>query len=574
MMNQLRLPIAFVLPGLLILALMTACDGGPSEPESRVASVASLSIAPDSAVLDLAQTQAFTATALDGSGEKVAGVAIEWSGSDDAVATVDGKGVVTAAASGTVEITATAEDVSASVSVRVREPVAAVVIAPDSAVLFIGESRTLTARAFDASGAELTGRTMAWASSDEAVVSISDSGVATGRGVGSVTITATVQGAAGEVPARSRDNPVKATSYENFKEMGYQPVDIPLGESSDWFGMTEEAHAFGDFFGQGAGTQAMFTVSVVYSVLDHDEESAPHSVYRFWRHENGAYVEDNTILTAAITPCLHPRKALVADFNLDGRPDVFLACTGYDGRSYPGETNQVILSEDGGGYLLQEASPDIGFWHGAAAADLNGDAYPDVVAVEANDRAVFLNNGDGSFNKETVNRLPGNTEHQFGGRIYFNVVLADVDEDGDVDLFLGGHEWSGAGGTGESGDQQTLTQIFLNAGDNDFSAADSVVIPEVLDEGVVNDFAVTGTGATRTVWILRTGGNAEAHDGEGGRYYDSATLQRYDWASGTASVVYSEHPAGWPAWIMPYTRNGALYVGSSDLRRPLEYAVP
>lgn len=43
------------------------------------------------------------------------------------------------------------------------------------------------------SGQELTGRTITWSSSNEAVLRVSQAGVVTGVGPGSATITATVE---------------------------------------------------------------------------------------------------------------------------------------------------------------------------------------------------------------------------------------------------------------------------------------------------------------------------------------------------------------------------------------------
>ena len=74
-----------------------------------------------------------------------------------------------------------------------------------------------------------------------------------------------------------------------------------------------------------------------------------------------------------INGCIHPRKAIVADFNGDGRPDIFVACHGYDATPFPGEANKVVLSQPNGTYVTSNASADVGFHHGAAAADLNGD---------------------------------------------------------------------------------------------------------------------------------------------------------------------------------------------------------
>lgn len=541
----------------LFTGALTACSGdSPTSTQPAPVVVGRVQIAPDSAALVIGQTQAFSAQALTAAGAPVSGRAVRWSSDKPAVATVDANGLATAAGAGTAKITATVDGVAASVSVRVREPAPArVTIEPDSAVVFIGQSRTLTAKAFNAAGAELSGRTVQWATSDAAVVSVTDAGVATGRGTGSAVITATVDGISATIPARARENPVKSTSYENFKEVGLQPSSIPLPRTQHW-GYHELARGYGDFFGNG--NLDMFTSTVDYDTND-GPQTTTRAVYRFWRKQDGGYVEDNSIMAPGGAPCLHDRKVLVADFNLDARPDLFIACTGYDGDPFPGERNRVLLSQSDGRYEVREASPDVGFWHGAAAADLNGDAYPDVIAVSGGQRAVFVNNRDGTFTREATNRLPGSREWGFEGSNYFTVELVDVNEDGKLDLLLGGHEW-------DEGHGGSPTGIWLNPGNNNFSNVEPVVIPAVPNEGVVVDFAVTGTGATRTVWVSRTSGGD-------GTFYESAVLQRFNWSSRTAAVVYNERPMHWVPWIIHYVRGGALYVGSDDLRTPMEVVV-
>lgn len=539
----------------LLTGVLTACSGDSPAPTQPVpTAVSRVRIAPDSAALVIGQTQSFTAQALTAAGDPVSGRTARWSSDKPAVATVDANGLATAAGAGTARITATVDGVAASVSLRVREPAPArVSIAPDSAVVFIGQSQTLTARAFDAAGAELGGRTVRWSTSDAAVVSVTEAGVATGRGAGSATVTATVDGTTATIPVRARENPVKSTSYENFKEVGLTPHSIPLPRTEGW-GYHELARGYGDFFGNGR--LDMFTSTVDYR-LDGSPETAQKAVYRFWRKEGDSYVQDNTVLVPGGVPCLHSRKALVTDFNLDGRPDIFIACTGYDAQPFPGERNQILLSRSDGRYEQREASADVGFWHGAAAADLNSDGYPDVVMVAGGVNAVLLNNRDGTFSRESADRLP-----DFAGRIYFTVELADVNEDGNVDLLMGGHEREASGHPYTT----SATGVWLNPGNGDFSRVDPVVIPAVPGLGVVLDFVITGTGPSRTVWISRTSDGDET-------FYHGAALQRYDWTTRAAEMVLHENPAHWVPWLISYTRGGTQYVGSDDLRTPMEAAV-
>ncbi len=75
--------------------------------------------------------------------------------------------------------------------------VASLTIAPDTVnVLAAGDVVQLTATALDADGAPLADAVIAWSSSDLSVATVSDSGVVTGVGQGSATITASSGGVA------------------------------------------------------------------------------------------------------------------------------------------------------------------------------------------------------------------------------------------------------------------------------------------------------------------------------------------------------------------------------------------
>ena len=538
------------------LASIAACGGDDAGPTESEPTIASVSITPDSASILVGESQSFAATGLSAADVELEPVSVSWSSDDESVATVDANGVATGVSAGSAQISATLDGVSASVTLRVHEPSPArVEISPDTADLLVHQTESFTAVAYDDADEELTGRSVDWSSGNTAVATVNESGVVTARGPGSAQITATIDGTSASVTISVRENPVLPTSYENFKEVGLEPHSIPLPATEHW-GYHELARAYGDFFGNGE--LDMFTATVDYDV-DASPETAARAVYRFWRREGNAYVEDNSILAASVPACLHSRKALVADFNLDGRPDVFIACHGYDRAPFPGERNQVILSTGETGYSLQQAAPDVGFWHGASAADLNDDGYPDVVAVAGGQRALFVNDRNGGFQRAAIAPLPGDETFGFGGSTYFSVELVDVDEDGHVDLVMGGHEW-------DEGFGDTPTGVWLNPGTNDFSGVEPVVIDAVENEGVVVDFTVTGTGPSRTLWISRTSGGD-------GTFYQSAVLQRYDWSTGSAEVVVNERPALWVPWIIPYPVGGALHIGSDDLRTPMDYAV-
>src|SRR5690348_5025982 len=64
-------------------------------------------------------------------------------------------------------------------------------VSPGSANIFVGKTATLTATPKDVDGATVTGKSIAWSSSDQSVATVSN-GVVTAVKPGNVTITAAV----------------------------------------------------------------------------------------------------------------------------------------------------------------------------------------------------------------------------------------------------------------------------------------------------------------------------------------------------------------------------------------------
>lgn len=331
--------------------------------------------------------------------------------------------------------------------------------------------------------------------------------------------------------------PVAGTSYENFKQLGLTPQSLPNGRSG-----VGTIRAYADF--SRSGRRDLFTATLTYWPPTTPQAATP-SVFELWRQQaDGTYVKDTQMLASA-NGCIHPRKAIVADFNTDGRPDIFVACHGFDATPFPGERNKIVLSQQNGTYVTQDAALDIGFFHSASAADLNGDALPDVVVTNNFDPAsafVFLNQGAGAFQREATSRLPAS----IGGKNYFAVELVDVDGDGRVDVILGGHEWEGA-----------TTIVLTNPGSANFTGVTPIAVPAVANEGVVLDFAVTGSPSTRTLWVLRTSGGD-------GTFYQSRTIQKVQWPSLSSTVPLSQRPAQWFQWILPTTVGGQAVIASED----------
>lgn len=131
---------------------------------------------------------------------------VTWQSSNPAVATVVpasgvGAGTVTCLAAGTTTITARAvADTTQRATVAltvIPPPVATVTVSAASLSLSIGVTQQLSAVTADAAGNVLTGRTIAWTTSNLAVATVSATGLVTAVGAGSATLSATSEGKVG-----------------------------------------------------------------------------------------------------------------------------------------------------------------------------------------------------------------------------------------------------------------------------------------------------------------------------------------------------------------------------------------
>ena len=266
------------------------------------------------------------------------------------------------------------------------------------------------------------------------------------------------------------------------------------------------------------------------------KDAIPGPVLLF-KQVNGVWKDNSSIIDTAnsVPGCIHPRKAVAADFNLDGIIDFAFACHGWDAPPYPGERGRVLLSQPNGTYRLKYLSDDIDFKHGATSGDINGDGYPDLIVTAMHGANVFINDGTGYFVKSNTYKIP-----QI--RRAFHVELLDINNDGKADLLVGSHEW------------QDSTKIILNPGNNDFGGSTfnrpaEIIIPAVHGAGTIVDFLHIKS--INALYILRTG------DGKsnGTVFYQGMWLQKFDLNSRASSIVYAnkdwlQNNRRWHTWIV------------------------
>lgn len=163
----------------------------------RPVPVATVTVTPNPLDLVLGASGTLVATTRDANGASL-GRPVTFVSSNTAVATVSAGGSVTSVSAGTATVTATSEGKSGSATVNVRAaPVASVTVTPSPTTVEAGATTTLVADPKDGNGQSLSGRTVAWTSSDQSKATVNSSGVVTGVAAGTVTISATSEGQVG-----------------------------------------------------------------------------------------------------------------------------------------------------------------------------------------------------------------------------------------------------------------------------------------------------------------------------------------------------------------------------------------
>ena len=143
------------------------------------------------------------AWSLDSKGAPIPGRQVVWTTNNAAVAAVSQSGRVTGIIPGTAVITAVIDGAVGNSAITVTlVPVARVIVSPSNVSINVGKSMALTARTVDLADNTLTGRAIAWSSSDTRLVTVDQAGVVRGIRRGTAVISATSEGKVGTATVR------------------------------------------------------------------------------------------------------------------------------------------------------------------------------------------------------------------------------------------------------------------------------------------------------------------------------------------------------------------------------------
>ena len=506
------------------LTAVLGCSSGSTSATSTAppAPTASISISPatvaegQSATLSWASTNA---TACMGSGS--------WTGSQttSGTLTVTPKSLATLTYSLTCVNSSGVSSSTQSASLTVSPPPAPVVtisFSPGSVIP--GASSTLTWSATNATSCTASG---SWSGSQL----VSGSQTVTQYSIAGYTysLSCTGDGGTGSGSASLLDTKLKPSSYENKNNVGAVPVTLPTLNGYNAF-------ATADFMNDGGQT-------VVFHSLEYTiGNPATYQMFghiRFFENVSGTWVERTLQLLSNNVGCLHPRKAIVADFNRDGKPDVFFACTGEDSAPFPGEQPHMLLSQPNGTYT-NVTLPVTCYCHSASAADINGDGYPDLLVTDTSvvQKPYFLiNNGNGTFTQDFT-RLPTSVN----GKQIYTAELIDFSAAGHYDVFLGGNE----PGTTSYAASEFAPEILPNDGHGSFISTTPVNLLVGGSYGLALDIVFQNG----SIYLLKVN-----------PAYTANEIQKIAYPSlSPTSIIYSHSGvyatgSNWVDWILPYNGN-------------------
>jgi len=324
---------------------------------------------------------------------------------------------------------------------------------------------------------------------------------------------------------------VNGSSYENAKNIGVGPQAMPVVDPT-FVEQINNGYAYADFDKSNILQMVAFTEIVP---RDGSHRVTEGKVRFYKKGDNDTWVENTSAMVDDTSGCIIARKVIVADFNNDGKPDAFAACSGLDFGAQAGENQRMLLSTADGKYkniLIQQK----GYVHGAAAADVNRDGNIDIVLADMRGQGgktplyFLMGNGQGGFMVDY--ERAARQEYEFKQKFWSVELVKNTN--GEYDLLAGGSE------------SDTATTLIRGVNGN-YATSPATILPPMPSFNTVMDFILEG----ETAYLLRTT-----------EKYEGSAIQKVNVRTGEASTIY-QHTGyydgqymgwgvTWVNWIVPF----------------------
>jgi uncharacterized protein YjdB len=142
--------------------------------------VRSVTLAPDSARIEVGGQLQYTATPRDSAGTPLTGRTVTWSASTPSIATISSNGLATGLARGATRVIATVEGVADTTWLTVEQTPARIELVERSVIFdALGETKQLVANVYDSNNNLITDAVVTWASDSTPIATVNATGVVT-----------------------------------------------------------------------------------------------------------------------------------------------------------------------------------------------------------------------------------------------------------------------------------------------------------------------------------------------------------------------------------------------------------
>ena len=193
-------------------------------------------LSPSAASILLGASQQFAATGTytDGSTASVTG-SVVWNSSAPAVATIGNEGLATSASVGAANITASIGSITGEASLMIQQvPLSAISITPASLSLALGATMQLHATGTYGGTTQDITSSVNWSQANNAVVAVDTSGVASGLGIGTTTVSAVSGSISSSTPIAVTLGAVPSTFFGMQFASPTSTVTVPYGTCRIW----------------------------------------------------------------------------------------------------------------------------------------------------------------------------------------------------------------------------------------------------------------------------------------------------------------------------------------------------